>query len=202
MNGSTRGALAPMRRVTVITAIAVQLAVLATVVPISAGAASPSCRATEKGCVMIGEPPVPGVYKFKSGTSGARPILPGRLTIVKKTAATYVVRDFRMWLGQKEGCTLNGHLAKVKGVFQLRKKTKVIGFDNGTKEIKTTWRVPHTKVKVKAGGKVYPGTLFAAPDGTPPGFGLPPSITGSLTLTTQEGIVCGGSFRGEHRGRP
>lgn len=201
MIGSTHGFSAPTRRIRAIAAIAFQLALLAIVAPMSARAASPSCPPHDKHCLMIDEPPVPGVYKFKPGPSGPDVGLPGRLTIVKKTATRYAVSHFRIRLGQKEGCTLNGRLATVQGAFPLRKKTKVIAFDNGNKEISTSYRLPKTKVRIKVGGKSYPGSLFAAFIGVAPGFGLQPGITGNLRLMTQEGTVCRGLFFGEHRGK-
>jgi hypothetical protein len=63
-----------------------------------------------------------------------------------------------MWLSHKEGCSLNGHLATVEGVFPLRKKTKVTAFENGTKETSTTWHLPHRSLKVKVAGHADRGS--------------------------------------------
>lgn len=179
--------------IALIAAMAVQLAVSAAVAPMSAGAAGPSCPPREKSCVMVGEPPAPGVYKFKPGSSGPDYNLAGRLTVTR-TKGGYDVGGLQMHLGQKAGCTLNGDLATAEGVFPLQEKTKVTAFGNGTKEISTTWRLPNTKVKMKAGGKVYSGELFAAFLTPAPGEAL--GVTGNLTFTAQEGAVCGGSFLG------
>jgi hypothetical protein len=161
----------------------------------AAQAGGASCN--KKSCLTLGEAPALGVYRFSQGASGPRYELGGRLT-AGRTAAGYVLSDFRMWLSHKEGCSLNGHLATVEGAFPLRKKTKVTAFENGTKETSTTWKLPHRSVKVKVAGHAYPGTLFAAFIGAPPFPGATPSVVGSLTLTSSEGTVCGGSFQGAH----
>jgi hypothetical protein len=175
--------------------------VLAAVGASSADANDPSCPPGQKACLTSGEPPALGVYGFSSGGSGPTQSHAGRLTVVK-AAAGYAFSDFRMWLGEKEGCSLGNRLATVEGANPLKKKGKTRSFGPGETETTYTWVLPHQNVKVKVGGQMYPGNLSASFLAAPPGSGILPGVEGHLTITPQGGAVCGGFFTGLHKGKP
>jgi hypothetical protein len=189
-----------MRRLALLAVMTVQVAVMVTIAPVSASAAKQACPAGQKVCLTVGEPPALGVYRFSQSSSGPNQSHAGRLS-VRKTTAGYAVSDVRMWLGQKEGCGLGDQLAVVESVSPLIKKTKFFAIGSGKAEKSLTWRLPHRTVRVKVGGKSYPGNLSASFLSPPPGSGAPPNVEGHLTLTSSEGAVCGGYFAGTHRGK-
>jgi hypothetical protein len=173
--------------------------VLSALVP-AIGSAAQSCPSAQKVCLTVGEPPALGVYTFRQGKSDPGQGHAGRLSVSKTRGTSSAVGDVRLWLGQEEGCSLSGQLATVAGPFPLVKKTKYVPLGSGKVERSLSWRLPHHAVRVTVGGKTYPGNLSASFLSPAAGSGALPSVEGHLTLTLQEGTVCGGYFFGTHGG--
>jgi hypothetical protein len=156
-----------------------------------AGAARQACPNGETVCLASGAAPVPGVYRFAAPGSPTES-LTGNLR-VGKTAAGYVIRNFRARLGEQPGCSLDGQLASIEGVDPLVKTSKTSFFGPGKAETLFTWQPSRLSVEVKVGGQAYPGQLSASFLNLP-GSGGRPNVEGHLKVRGSAEAVCNGYF--------
>lgn len=168
--------------------IAAALVCVVGICAVGARSAFAQCPRYQKVCLVAGDPPVPGRYEFKRAA--------GALT-VGKTKKNFVFRDFRLRLGHRQGCPLNGRFVNVLGVHPVKRmgKSSFIGVEET--ETIFTWRLLQNHVTVLVGEKTYPGLLFAK-------FlnlgnsGGPQTVEGFLNVMAGEDVLC----KGRYFGRP